>query len=149
MDPKLQLFITFQLLTSLQMSFSKDYGKEKEKRNTDEAQPSGFQKFTFHSDLTLLWFVCSLRAGGTQITTKRLPLYLINDNHQHLMRLESFLTLLSAFVSVNCILLENNADEECRFSMTPDLLTGHSEALRSSRVRQSRHLDGGRPATAS
>ena len=24
MDPKLQLFITFQLLTSLQMSFSKD-----------------------------------------------------------------------------------------------------------------------------
>lgn len=54
MDPKLQLFITFQLLTSLQMSFSKDYRKEKEKRNTDEAQPSGFQKFTFHSDLTLL-----------------------------------------------------------------------------------------------
>lgn len=124
------------------MSFSKDYKREKEKRNVDEAQSSGFWKSTFHSDLTLLWFICYLKAGGTQITTKHLPPYLINNNHQHFIRLERFFTLLSAFVSVSYILLENNADEECRFHMTPDLLIGHSEAPRRSRVRDSRHLDG-------
>jgi hypothetical protein len=82
MDPKLQLFITFQLLTSLQMSFSKDC--KKEKKNPHEALYPSSWRAMFLSDLTFCRFICYLRARGIKII-KKIPLYLINNNLKYLV----------------------------------------------------------------
>lgn len=70
--------------------FQQRLQKEKKKKSPDETRYPGSWKPIFHSDLTLLWFICYLRAGGIKIITKILPLYLINNNHQDLIFIESF-----------------------------------------------------------
>lgn len=64
----------------------------KEKKSPHETWFPGFWKHMFHSNLMLLWFICYLRAGRIKIIAKKtLPLYLINNNHPHLIFIESFL----------------------------------------------------------
>lgn len=43
---------------------------QKEYKHPDEALYLGSWRAMFHSDLTFLWFICYLRAGGIEIITK-------------------------------------------------------------------------------
>ena len=74
----------------------------KEKKSPHETWFPEFWEPMFYSDLMLLWFICLSQGCKNQNNSKKnLLLYLINNNHPHLIFIESFLfffNLSSAFM---------------------------------------------------